>query len=143
MSLNHDKESNGSLMRIAPMALFLTSLNLNPIYQKDFIEAEIKMTHPNLTLKQAGTSWVTTLCSTILRKDDKPETFTEIYQSIKREDRTYELLHQQDWFGEAEGERRECMPANRKIGWAKIAWTFGMRLLREQGEVKQLPVYDG
>lgn len=46
MSLNHDKESNGSLMRIAPMALFLTSLNLNPIDQKDFIEGIFNRTQP-------------------------------------------------------------------------------------------------
>ena len=56
------------------------------------------MTHPNLTLKQAGTSWVRALCSTIMRKDSKPETFSEIYQSIERENSLYDRLHQEDWF---------------------------------------------
>jgi hypothetical protein len=33
-------------MRIAPMALFLTSLNLDPIQQKDFIEGIFNKIQP-------------------------------------------------------------------------------------------------
>jgi len=69
-------------MRIAPMALFLSILEENPIEHSIFIKSnisfnsdEIQLMHPNVVLQQAGVSWVTLLTKLINRTENSPKEF--------------------------------------------------------------------
>ena len=62
-------------MRIAPMALFLSILEENPIEHSIFIKNEIQLMHPNVVLQQAGVSWVTLLTKLINRTENSPKEF--------------------------------------------------------------------
>lgn len=63
-----------------------------------------------------------------MRKNDEPSTFKDIFEETSRLDKE-EVL--EGWFEQSKKEMK--MPANVKIGWAKIAWTYSMQELYRLG----------
>jgi lipocalin len=82
---------------------------------------EIRLMHPNDMAQTAGYLWVHTLVSAITRPNDDPATFASIFKSTRQFDKDNLMGN---WFEIAQNADR--MPAKVNIGWAKIAWTYGM-----------------
>ena len=81
--------------------------------------------HPNGTLKAAGVIWVQVLVDLIRRPDNQAATFRSIFERAEQSPECDENI--QEWLREAK--QQELMRATKNIGWAKIAWSYGMNLL--------------
>lgn len=85
----------------------------------------MRLIHSKDTALQASYLWVNVLTQLIRRNSDSLSTFQTIFHHTETLDRQ-KLL--EDWFKQAK--KVDKMPATVKIGWAKIAWTYGMQELR-------------
>lgn len=82
----------------------------------------MRLIHSKDVALQASYLWVNVLSQLIRRTNDSPSTFQTIFHHTDFLDRQ-QLLG--DWFKQAK--KVDKMPATVKIGWAKIAWTYGMQ----------------
>jgi hypothetical protein len=85
--VSKESQSNGSLMRIAPLPFFFgifnkgsnyntsqemnTNLGISKDEMMSFVFSETSLLHPNETLKNVSYLWSTMLTILIKRKDDK------------------------------------------------------------------------
>lgn len=75
-------------------------------------------------LKEAGYIWVKVLFHLIRRRDNEISTYKHIWKDAEDSAESEEL---KSWFAQAK--EKKPMPAVENMGWAKIAWTYGMNIL--------------
>ena len=131
---NMNSESNGCLMRITPLVVWCRNLSNEDI--KKAVEADVKLTHPNETVVEACYFWVLALVKLINFKNNPSLTTNENIKIRMKTvyDKMESLITQTqnkdiwEWWKTVQNE--EIMDANVKMGWAKIAWTYGFIFLK-------------
>lgn len=81
---------------------------------------------PCLAARRGWTIWVQLLTDLINRKDSSAQTFRQIYYENQSKE---EFGRLKSWFEEAEREKEDAMPGNHNMGHAKIAFSYGLRIL--------------
>lgn len=131
---NMNSESNGCLMRITPLAVWCRNLSKEDI--KKAVEVDVKLTHPNETVVEACYYWVLALVKLINFPDNPSFTKNEnikirmktVYDEMEnliKQTQNKDIL---EWWQTVQNE--EIMDANVKMGWAKIAWTYGFIFIK-------------
>lgn len=90
--------------------------------------------HSKEILQNAGFLWVSMLVKVIQREDNEGATFSSIFEAIKQLDQSHGQMLE-SWLEQAVKKQR--MPGNINIGWAKIAWTYGIRELHQLASSKE------
>lgn len=86
------------------------------------------MIHPHENIVRSSVQWVKTLYLLSIRKDNN-----ELYKVFKGSHSEAKNKINKDWVAEMDAEIE--MPAKTHQGWAKIAWTYGMRELKKAVEI--------
>ena len=118
-----DSQSNGCLMRIAPLAVFLR--RLNPEDTAKAVCEEVSLTHGNQTVQWGCVLYCLAIGRLILSEGQDR-------QAVWTYARDYVLQHGNEeirtWIAAVENVQEE-VTVNRKSGWAKIALVHGFRCL--------------
>ena len=135
---NMDSQSNGSLMRITPLAVWCQNLSEKDI--EEAVKLEIKHTHHNPILIEASILWVLAIVKLIKYEDDQildEETNIKnrmkyVYSYIKSKIEASDKFSPEikEWWKQVEEEK--FMKADVRMGWVKIAWTYGFIYLKKQ-----------
>jgi len=121
---NRQSQSNGSLMRIAPMGVWSRNLSDSEAALAARIESSLTHSHP--VILHAGAAYVLALKHLINHFGDREGA----YQVARRYAFTEGNSDIQDWFLHIENEP-PLVPELNKIGWAKVGFTRAFRCLRE------------
>ncbi|KRX11225.1 ADP-ribosylation/Crystallin J1 [Pseudocohnilembus persalinus] len=128
---NYKSQSNGSLMRITPLVIFC--LNLSEEDTIRAVRAEIKLTHCDETLIQACISWVLVL-KELINTGDAQKGFEKLKNYMKRNDCDKTLREQ--WYEQYVLKDEMKMIGTQNMGWLKIAWTYGLKFLKNWGIIE-------
>jgi ADP-ribosyl-[dinitrogen reductase] hydrolase len=93
-----------------------------------FIEDEVRLIHPHENIVRSSVQWTKTLYLLSIRKDNN-----ELDKAFKGSLSEANKKINKDWVAEIDAEIE--MPAKTHQGWAKIAWTYGMRELKKAVEI--------
>ena len=120
-SSNGTSQSNGSLMRLTPLAVWAHRLSPAQIAKAARIEAS--MTHSNPTIQHANACYVLAISHLIRDPGNKSEAFgaAKHYADTEGNDDIKE------WFQVVSSGHK--MPGSPQMGWAKIAFTHAFRHL--------------
>jgi len=131
---NQLSESNGCLMRITPLAIWCRNLSEKDI--KKAVKAEIRHTHPSKIVLKACFYWVLAIVK-LMNLVDKPDKTEEeniklrmetVYEEIKSKIQFEKEMD--DWWKLVE--ENKYISANDRMGWMKIAWTYGFIFLKQR-----------
>lgn len=119
---NQYSESNGGLMRIAPLAIWGSLLSDSDFYKA--VGAELSLTHPNETSLEAAFTYCMAIRHLLSNLGDMKGAYEKVKAYIMKK-KGSRLI---SWL---EGIEEEDLPvANKNIGWARIAWSYSMYFLK-------------
>ena len=120
---NGNSQSNGSLMRLTPLAVW--AHRLNPAQAARAARIEASMTHSNLTIHHANACYVLAISHLINHPGDNNGAFASA--------RNYADTQGNDdikgWFSFIDS--GDCMPGTPTMGWAKIGFTHAFGHLKK------------
>ena len=117
-----DSQSNGCLMRIAPLPVFLRHLPREDA--ANAVREEVGLTHVNETIQHACVLYCLTITHLLTHPGDRSGAF----QSSKEFVLATGNEEVKDWLRAVEDPNEEVV-VNRKSGWGKIALVYSLRSL--------------
>lgn len=123
---NGESQSNGSLMRLTPLAVW--AHRLSPAQAARAARIEASMTHSNLTIHHANACYVLAIAHLLNHPGDNTGAFAAAknYADAEGNDDIKE------WFSFIES--GESMRGSPQIGWAKIGFTHAFQHLKRGSE---------
>lgn len=117
-----DSQSNGCLMRIAPLAVFLRYLSREDASKA--VREEVRLTHPNETIQLACVLYCLAIGFLITHGGNRGEAYQYAREFVWEQGNS-EI---RQWIAAVEN-TEEVVTVNRKSGWGKIAMVYSFRSL--------------
>ena len=121
--MNEKSESNGSLMRIAPLALWCWRLhNIDDL--EIVVRKEVSLTHPNNLIQEACICYCIAIRYLLKNHGDTKGAYNEVQEWINHKSKS----NISEWWKEVKEER--FTESTIHVGWARNAWTSGFIYLK-------------
>lgn len=122
-SLNRNSQSNGSTMRMSPMAVWTSQLSLQDL--KKAVKIDTNHTHSNVHVVETNTCFAIAIKS-LLNEESFEIALEQVEQYIMEEG---EIKFIKEWWTEMQ--EGKFQNPKRKIGWVKIAFQHAFWYLKE------------
>lgn len=122
---NTHSESNGGLMRITPLAIWCSKLSDADLSRA--VSTELSITHPSLTVHEAGISYCIAIRHLVNNLGDMKGAYKKVKEYVMKNDKCRLI----SWLNTIE--KGENLPlATENMSWVKIPWTYTMYFLKNE-----------